>query len=91
MTPSLQCLCYVIQAFAARYSDHPSIIGTAAPSLTTLKFGVNYSEYGKRRESFALAMEERALKAVDENGILRRASYVSTGALLMLEFLTTCK
>lgn len=51
----------------------------------------DYSAYGRQRDSFCRALAAKASRAVDENGTLRSASYASTGALLLLEFLLSCE
>lgn len=83
----------VMKACAARFSDHPEIVGPGAPKLAEVRQspGRDFSAYGIARESFARSMAERALRAVDKKGLLRRPSADSTASLLMLEFLVTCE
>lgn len=78
-----------LQAWGARFSDHPSLIGAFAPSPATIKDSParDLSEYGQRRDGFARAMADRAFQAIDKRGILRKPSVAGCTALVMLEFL----
>lgn len=94
MTGAGECLALIVQAWAARFSDHPAIIGTNAPSLQDMRLspvGTNFAAIGSSRDAFARAMADRAVQAVDEKGALRKASGQTCGGLLMLEFLLTCQ
>lgn len=93
MSPTGECLCLVMQAWAARFSDHPSILGVGAPTLSDVQNqpGRDFSHYGQARDAFATAMLDRALRKVDENGLLRHPTEAGCAALIMLEFLVTCK
>lgn len=91
MSPTGECLCLVMQAWAARFSDHPSILGVGAPMLSDVQNqpGRDFSHYGQARDAFATAMLDRALRKVDENGLLRHPTEAGCAALIMLEFLVT--
>jgi len=94
LTPAGECLAAVLQAWAARASDNPLIVGFGAPSLADLRSGKggggkNFTLVGNRREDFAIAMKERALRLVDDKGLLRLSSSVACSALTLLEFLVT--
>lgn len=91
MSPSGEGLALVLQALAARFSDNTAIVGDSAPKISDLRSpGIDFSNFGIRREGFCRSMAVRALERLDENGILRKPSSTSAGALLMLEFLLTC-
>lgn len=79
------------QAWAARFSDHPAIVGVGAPRLSELGTRQDLTQYGIARDSFAVVMLERALKEIDVKGALRKPSGVCAGALVLLEFLVSCK
>ncbi|GAA6064577.1 hypothetical protein JCM10212_006202 [Sporobolomyces blumeae] len=92
LSPANECLAAVLQAWAARVSDNPLIVGYGAPSLDelrTAKLGNDFTIIGNRREEFASAMRDRALRLVDERGALRTASAASCSAMTLLEFLVT--
>ncbi|GAA5910710.1 hypothetical protein JCM5296_006820 [Sporobolomyces johnsonii] len=90
LSPANECLAAVIQAWAARISDHPLIVGQA-PTLEDLRNGQgrDFTLMGNRREEFARAMRERALRLVDQKGALRLSSAACCSALSLLEFLVT--
>lgn len=91
MTPANECLCLVIQAWAARFSSHLLIAGPGAPALSELRTaGRDFTMLGNRRDEFALAMRDRALAACDRHGLLRTSSAAACAALTLLEFLVTC-
>lgn len=82
------------QAWAARFSDHPYIIGSEGPSLAELRsdaLGRDFSEVGEARDGFAKLMTARAIKHLDEKGALRKVGSQSCGALLMIELLVGCE
>lgn len=83
----------LIKAWACRFSDHPAIVGHAAPILpdVTKSFGRDYTEYGNKRAAFCRAMSERALRVADNTGSFRHPSNATAGALLMLELLLCCQ
>lgn len=90
LTPANECLAAVIQAWASKISDSPLIVGYGVPSLEELKKGGgDFTLIGNRREEFAQAMKERALRLVDEKGLLRISSAAACSALTLLEFLVT--
>ncbi|GAA5963875.1 hypothetical protein JCM3765_004048 [Sporobolomyces pararoseus] len=90
LTPANECLAAVIQAWASKISDSPLIVGYGVPSLEDVrKGGGDFSLIGNRREEFAQAMKERALRLVDEKGLLRISSAAACSALTLLEFLVT--
>lgn len=90
-------LLHSAQAWGARFSDHPLVLGQegakSLPKLDELRahVGRDFTEVGNRREKFARAMVDRALKKIDEKGTLRKASAAGCSALLLIEFLLTCK
>ncbi|KDE09035.1 hypothetical protein MVLG_00754 [Microbotryum lychnidis-dioicae p1A1 Lamole] len=93
MSPTNECLAVVIQAWAARFSDHPVVLGQEGaltlPTLNDIRHhnGQDFTDVGNRREPFARAMLDRALQVCDERGALRKASAACCTALLLLEFL----
>lgn len=89
MSAGGECLTLVVQAWGARFSDHPSLIGSFAPSPSNIRTSPirDLSEYGQRRDGFALAMADRAFKAIDRRGVLRKPSVQGCTALVMLDFL----
>ncbi|GAA5892229.1 uncharacterized protein JCM6883_007292, partial [Sporobolomyces salmoneus] len=91
LTPANECLAAVLQAWASRISDNPLIVGYGVPTLEEVKNGGmrDYTLVGNRREEFAQAMKERALRLVDERGLLRISSAAACSALTLLEFLVT--
>ncbi|BGP23916.1 hypothetical protein JCM10295v2_002817 [Rhodotorula toruloides] len=91
MSPANECLALVIQAWAARITDNPAVIGSGGPTLDILKRGEgqDFTEVGNRRQDFARAALQRALNTVDQRGALRLASATSCSALTLLEFLVT--
>ncbi|GAA6054141.1 hypothetical protein JCM3770_003216 [Rhodotorula araucariae] len=91
LSPTNECMALVVQAWAARLTDHPAIIGSGAPTLQDLRNGGgrDFTPVGNRREEFARAAMERALAAVDLRGALRLSSSVCCTALTLLEFLVT--
>ncbi|KAK4701905.1 hypothetical protein P7C70_g4322, partial [Phenoliferia sp. Uapishka_3] len=73
-------------------SDHPGIIGTGAPAITDIQkmpLGSDLTSYGSARDSFARAMQDRAMKMLDHHGALRRPSGQCTAALILMEYLAT--
>lgn len=92
LSPANECLALVIQAWAARLTDHPAAIGSGAPTLQDLRNGAgrDFTAVGNRREEFARAAMERAMAAVDRRGALRMSSASCCAALTLLEFLITC-
>jgi hypothetical protein len=97
LSPPNECLALVIQAWGARFSDNPLVLGQQGaktlPKLDDLRehVGRDFTEVGNRREKFARAMVDRALKKIDEKGALRKASAATCSALLLIEFLLTCE
>ncbi|BGP39142.1 hypothetical protein JCM10449v2_003080 [Rhodotorula kratochvilovae] len=91
LSPANECMALVIQAWAARLTDHPAVVGSGAPTLQELRSGGgrDFTPVGNRREEFARAAMERAMAAVDQRGALRLASSVCCAALTLLEFLVT--
>ena len=86
-----------LQAWGARFSDHPVVLGQegakSLPKLGDLRSqgGRDFTEVGNRRDKFARAMVDRAIKKLDENGALRKPSAACCSALLLAEFLLTCR
>ncbi|GAA6023933.1 hypothetical protein JCM11491_000292, partial [Sporobolomyces phaffii] len=91
LTPANECLAAVLQAWASRISDSPLIVGYGVPTLDDVRKGGggDYTLVGNRRQEFSLAMKERALRLVDERGLLRISSAAACSALTLLEFLET--
>ncbi|GAA6042007.1 hypothetical protein JCM8097_009142 [Rhodosporidiobolus ruineniae] len=97
--PANECLALVIQAWAARSSDHHLVAGPGAPSLSDLRAPSSspsapgqqrdFTPVGNRRDEFARAMCDRALRAIDEKGLLRTSSTAACSALCLAEFLVT--
>ncbi|KAM0788978.1 hypothetical protein ACM66B_003050 [Microbotryomycetes sp. NB124-2] len=93
LSPTVQCLAYTVQAFAARFTDHPFVIGSDArlPTLAEIQNGPlrDLTEAGNRREAFARMMFERAMRKADETGSWRKTSAASCTAFVLLGFMTT--
>ncbi|TKA57694.1 hypothetical protein B0A53_00843 [Rhodotorula sp. CCFEE 5036] len=91
LTPALECLALAIQAWAARFTDHVSVIGSNGPTLAELRNGVgqDFTRVGKLREGFAQGVLQRAIETVDRRAGLRTASTACCSALVLLEFLVT--
>ncbi|GAA5994266.1 uncharacterized protein JCM10292_001966 [Rhodotorula paludigena] len=89
LSPANEVLALVIQAWAARLTDHPHVVGQGAPSLQDLRGGEgrDFTAVGNRRDEFARQALQRALDAVDRRGALRLASAAGCAALTLLEFL----
>ncbi|GAA6016164.1 hypothetical protein JCM10207_004468 [Rhodosporidiobolus poonsookiae] len=89
--PGNECLAMAMQAWASRWSDHPLIIGGSAPTLEDLRkpHGRDFSVLGNRRDEFVRAMQDRALRMVDQRGVLRTSSAAGTTCLSLLEMLLT--
>lgn len=91
----MQLTCSIPQAWAARFSDSPLVLGAEGaltlPTLNDLRtqVGRDFTDIGNRRAPFAEAMVERAMNRFDQVGVLRKASAAGCAALLLLEFLTT--
>lgn len=81
------------QAWAARFTDHVSVIGSNGPTLAELRTGVgrDFTMIGKLREGFARGILQRAIETVDRRAGLRTASTACCSALVLLEFLVTCQ
>ncbi|KAK4057930.1 hypothetical protein OIO90_001149 [Microbotryomycetes sp. JL221] len=90
MSPTEQCLIFAMQAWAARFTDHPLVIGqdlaNRYPSLEHFKESDirDWSEVGNRRDAFARMMLDRALRKIDETGAFRKPSLASLTAFLLL-------
>jgi hypothetical protein len=82
-----------LQAWAARFTDHVSVIGSNGPTLAELRNGVgqDFTRVGKLREGFAQGVLQRAIETVDRRAGLRTASTACCSALVLLEFLVTCE
>ncbi|GAA5861270.1 hypothetical protein JCM3774_002248 [Rhodotorula dairenensis] len=91
LTPALECLALAIQAWAARFTDHVSVIGSNGPTLAELRNGAgrDFTMIGKLREGFARGILQRAIETVDRRAGLRTASTACCSALVLLEFLVT--
>ncbi|KAK4055520.1 hypothetical protein OIV83_000066 [Microbotryomycetes sp. JL201] len=91
--PTVQCLAYTMQAYAARFTDHPLIIGQDGrlPTLADIQNGPprDLTEAGNRREGFARMMYERAMRKADEVGAWRKTSTASCVSFVLLGFLST--
>ncbi|GMK56534.1 hypothetical protein CspeluHIS016_0303740 [Cutaneotrichosporon spelunceum] len=96
MTPSQEVLCAVIEAWAARFSDHPVVLGmdpnkpnknrklllaTGADERDALN--IDQSRYGQQRLRVCSALVERARKLIDQHGILRKPSLTGAQALAL--------
>ncbi|GAA5987138.1 hypothetical protein JCM10908_001045 [Rhodotorula pacifica] len=91
LTPALECLALAMQAWAARFTDHVSVIGSNGPTLAELRNGAgrDFTMIGKLREGFAKGVLQRAIETVDRRAGLRTASTACCSALVLLEFLVT--
>ncbi|KAM0746381.1 hypothetical protein T439DRAFT_329825 [Meredithblackwellia eburnea MCA 4105] len=89
MDEDSEVLFSIILAVGSRVSDHPLLVGGAAPSLSQLavaaREGKDLSEWGRRRESACAALTNKAVRMADERGIWRKPSATSMVSLIMLE------
>ncbi|KLT40359.1 hypothetical protein CC85DRAFT_287582 [Cutaneotrichosporon oleaginosum] len=94
MTPAQEVLCAVIEAWAARFSDHPVVLGIGpnkqhnpklilAPKSGEIDSLIDQAEYGQKRLRVCFALVERARKLIDEHGILRKPSLTGVQALAL--------
>lgn len=85
MNPAQEALCAVIEAWAARYSDNPAILGLpyqrahTAPKVITAdgQFAPGAqgrAHWGKARLPVCNALLDRAGRIIDTNAIMRRPS-----------------
>ncbi|GAA5906653.1 hypothetical protein JCM6882_008085 [Rhodosporidiobolus microsporus] len=95
LSPEDRAVAAVMHAWAARFIDHPAIIGTgnraAPPSLRDLLRPATeaVADAGVTRDRFARTLKERALQAVDEAGLMRKATKQNCAVLLVLEALVS--
>ncbi|BEI81132.1 hypothetical protein CcaverHIS002_0202920 [Cutaneotrichosporon cavernicola] len=96
MSPAQEVLCAVIEAWAARFSDHPVVLGMnpneqhtgpklilATESDHSGSLIVDQSHYGQKRLRVCFALVERARKLIDQHGILRKPSLTGVQALAL--------
>ena len=87
--PNSTVLFSVILALASRVSDHPLLVGAAAPSIhalsTAVRDGSDLSEFGRRRENACKAMTDKAVRLADSRSIWRKPSIANMASLLLLE------
>jgi hypothetical protein len=92
MNPAQEALCAVIEAWAARYSDNPAILGLpyqkahTAPKviMTDGQFAPGTqarAHWGKARLPVCNALLDRAGRIIDANSIMRRPSVTGLQAL----------
>ncbi|KAL7419256.1 hypothetical protein Q5752_006093 [Cryptotrichosporon argae] len=98
MTPAQEVLCAVLEAFAARYSDSPVVLGLDpkkaidAPKVIQSN-GVFIpgtqarAHWGRARENVCHALLLRARKLMDLHGVLRKPSVTGVQALTVYSHL----
>ncbi|GAA5911441.1 hypothetical protein JCM5296_004735 [Sporobolomyces johnsonii] len=92
LQPDMRCLSHVLQAWAARLSDHPAITGSNPKAPTGFRDLLqpavrSVSDAGATRDRFAKALLERALRSLDETGLWRKPTKSSCATLVVLEML----
>lgn len=84
-----QVLCTVLLALGARCSDHPALIGSSAPSLSSLRDATHADTdlrmYGSLRAHACDTLVQQALQLADVKGSFRKASPENVAALILLE------
>ncbi|KAI5478005.1 Zn(2)-C7 fungal-type transcription factor [Pseudohyphozyma bogoriensis] len=89
MKGDAQTLFSVILAIAARFSDHPLLVGSKAPTLPELDQGsqesVDLTQWGSRREDACTVLMDKAVHLADVNGVWREPSITNIATLLLLE------
>ncbi|WWC86440.1 uncharacterized protein L201_001317 [Kwoniella dendrophila CBS 6074] len=94
MTPAQEALCAVVEAWGARYSDSPVVLGLseakshAAPKViqadgTFIPGTRARTHWGRSRLAACKALLDRARKLIDDNGLLRRPSITGVQALTL--------
>ncbi|WVR06037.1 hypothetical protein IAU60_003065 [Kwoniella sp. DSM 27419] len=94
MTPAQEALCAVIEAWGARYSDSPVILGLdpkkAATAPKVIQANGTFipgtrarTHWGRARLSACKALMERARRLLDENGIFRKPSITGVQAMTL--------
>lgn len=92
MNPAQEALCAVIEAWAARYSDNPAVLGLPYQKAHTApkvimpdgQFAPGTqarAHWGKARLSVCNALLDRAGRIIDATGIMRRPSITGLQAL----------
>ena len=100
MSPSQEALCAVIEAWGARFSDSPVVLGLSgskaadAPKVwkkdgTTIPGTAARVHWGRSRLSVCNALADRAKKLIDYNGIMRRPTVTGIQALALYNLLAT--
>ncbi|KAH8927792.1 hypothetical protein BT69DRAFT_707937 [Atractiella rhizophila] len=89
------CLVAVMEAYGARITDSPMVLGPTAPRFADLKLhthrSIDLSPYGRAREQFATFMVERALTKIDLAGAFRKPTAEGAAALVLLEMIVDYK
>ncbi|KAK8866084.1 hypothetical protein IAR55_001235 [Kwoniella newhampshirensis] len=94
MTPAQEVLCATIEAWGARYSDSPVVLGldpnksSVAPKVIqsngTFTPGTQArAHWGRARTTVCRALVNRARQLIDANGILRQPSITGVQALTL--------
>lgn len=94
MNPAQEALCAVIEAWAARYSDNPAVLGLpyqrahTAPKVITdagqFAPGTQArAHWGKARLPVCNALLDRAGRIIDTNAVMRRPSVTGLQALAL--------
>lgn len=92
MNPAQEALCAVVEAWAARYSDNPAVLGLpyqkahTAPKVIMadgqfLPGSQARAHWGKARLPVCNALLDRAGRIIDTNAIMRRPSITGLQAL----------
>ncbi|WRT64319.1 uncharacterized protein IL334_001251 [Kwoniella shivajii] len=94
MTPSQEALCAVIEAWGARYSDSPVVLGLSEAKANTAPKVIQAdgtfipgtrarTHWGRARLAACKALLDRAKRLIDENGIYRQPSITGVQALTL--------
>ncbi|ORX37389.1 hypothetical protein BD324DRAFT_625966 [Kockovaella imperatae] len=100
MSPALEALCAVVEAWGARYSDHPIILGLTgakaktAPKVfkadgTTVPGTAARAHWGRARIPACNALADRAKRIIEANGLFFRPSVTGAQALSLFNLLGT--
>ena len=98
LSPTQEALCAVLEAWGARFSDNPIVLGLTgrralqAPKVfnvdgSTLVGGHARAHWGKTRLPVCNALSDRALRLIEVNGVLHRPSVPGVQALSLWNLL----
>ncbi|ORY29363.1 hypothetical protein BCR39DRAFT_175406 [Naematelia encephala] len=98
MSPAQETLCAVIEAFGARYSDSPVVLGLRPERVNTAPKVIlpdgrfvpgtqARAHWGRARLKACIALVERARRLIDIHGILRKPTVTGIQALVLFTHL----